>query len=117
MLGSEFLDAVFAEEALAGGVGFEDGFGGVHFADGHEGDGGGAATGAVADGGDFFAEGFEVGGDGHATVSLEGYVLIRWAILDAGGWGKGKSPISCIQLGSFIVLRVRNPRKCGGHNF
>ena len=34
----EFLDAVFAEEALAGGVGFQDGFGGVHLADGHEGD-------------------------------------------------------------------------------
>ena len=31
VFGLHLLDAVFAEEALAGGVGFEDGFGGVDF--------------------------------------------------------------------------------------
>ena len=59
------LNAVFAEEALAGGVGFEDGFGRMHLADGHEGDGGGVAVGAGAGVGDLVADALEVGGDGH----------------------------------------------------
>ena len=59
------LDAVFAEEALAGGVGFEDGLGRVHLADGHEGDGAGRAVGPGAGVGDLVADALEVGGDGH----------------------------------------------------
>ena len=52
-LGLPLLNAVFAEEALAGCVGFADGFGGMHLADGHEGDGAGVAVGAGAGVGDF----------------------------------------------------------------
>ena len=63
--GLPLLDAVFAEEALAGCVGFAEGFGGVHLADGHEGDGGGVAVGAGAGVGDFVLYSFEVGSDGH----------------------------------------------------
>ncbi len=62
--GFPFLDAVFAEEALVGGVGFEDGIGGVGLADGHEGDGCGVAMGAGAGVCDLVAEAFEIGGDG-----------------------------------------------------
>jgi hypothetical protein len=51
-----FLDAVFAEETLAGGVGFEDGLGGVHFADGHESYGGWRTMGASAGIGDTVVE-------------------------------------------------------------
>jgi len=63
--GLPFLDAIFAEEALAGFVGFADGFGGMHLADGHEGDGAGVAVGAGAGVGDFVLQAFEVGSDGH----------------------------------------------------
>ena len=52
----ELLNAVFAEEAQAGGVGFEDGFGGMHLADGHEGDFGLGAVGEAAGEGDLFAD-------------------------------------------------------------
>jgi hypothetical protein len=59
------LDTVFAEEALAGGVGFEEEVDGVELGNGHEGDLGGVAVGAGAGGGDFFVDVGEVGGDGH----------------------------------------------------
>ena len=65
----ELLHAVFAEEALAGGVGFEDGLGGVHLADGHEGDFADGAVGAAAGGGDLLVEVSEVFGDGHRIQS------------------------------------------------
>jgi hypothetical protein len=65
----EFLDSVFAEEALAGGVGFEDGIGGMHLADGHEGDFADGAVGAVAGGGDLLVEVSEVFRDGHRIQS------------------------------------------------
>lgn len=62
--GEDFLDAVFAEEGLAGVDGFLDGFDGEGFRDGHEFDGGGVAIGAgggaveaVADGGETVEEG------------------------------------------------------------
>ena len=63
----KFLDAVFSEEAEAGGVGFEDGFCGMDFGDGHEGDGGFVALGPAAGGGDGFADGDEVSGYGHVS--------------------------------------------------
>ena len=66
--GLPFLDAVFAEEGLAGGEGFEDRVGGVRLADGHEVDGGGVAVGAGAGVGDFVADAGEVFGDGHAWL-------------------------------------------------
>ena len=69
--GGELLDAVFAEEALASSVGFENGLGGVGFADGHEGDGGGVAVGAGAGVVELVAEAFEIGGDG---VGGEGHL-------------------------------------------
>ena len=56
----ELLDTVFAEEALAGGVGFEDGFGGVHLADCHDCYFAGGAIGAAAGGGDLVVEVGEV---------------------------------------------------------
>ena len=59
------LDAVFAEEALAGGVGFEEGVDGVDFGDDHEGDIRAGAVGAVASFRDLRADAGEVGGDGH----------------------------------------------------
>ena len=71
MLGGEFLDAVFAEEALAGGVGFKDGLGGVHLADGHEGYVGWRTMGAGAGVGDAVVELLEVGSDSrHGRASV-----------------------------------------------
>jgi len=55
-LGLPFLDAVFAEQALAGGVGFEDRAGGMDFANGHESDGFGGTVGAGAGVGDLIVE-------------------------------------------------------------
>jgi hypothetical protein len=75
LFGGELLDSVFAEEALAGGVGFEDNVGWVGLADGHEGDGGGVAVGAGAGVGDLIAEAFEVSGDagrGHGLDQCTG---------------------------------------------
>ena len=63
----ELLDAVFSEEAEAGGVGFEDGFRWMDFGDSHEGDGGLVALCAAACCGDGFADGDEIGGYGHVS--------------------------------------------------
>ena len=69
--GGELLDAVFAEEALAGGVGFEDGLGGMHFADGHERYVGWRTVGAGAGVGDAVVELLEVSCDGrHGQASV-----------------------------------------------
>ena len=65
------LDAVFAEEALAGGVSFEEGLYGMDFADGHEGDVGERAIGAGAGFGDLGADLGEIFGDGHERFSGE----------------------------------------------
>jgi hypothetical protein len=59
-LGLPFLDAIFAEESLAGFVGLEDGFGRMDLADGHEGDGGGGAVGAGAGICDVVPQAFEI---------------------------------------------------------
>jgi hypothetical protein len=74
------LDAVFAEEALARGVGFEDGLGGVHLADGHEGDGRRIAVGASAGVGDIEAQALKVRGDGHGRAP----VYVRWMGMPLG---------------------------------
>ena len=66
----ELLDAVFAEEALAGGVGFEDHLGGMHLADGHQGDFALGAVGAAAGFGNLFVQVGEVFGDGHCSLHL-----------------------------------------------
>ena len=58
----EFLDAVFAEEALSGSVGFEDCVGGEGLADGHQGNVGGVAASALRGGGDAVANRGEVEG-------------------------------------------------------
>ncbi len=58
--GLPLLHAVFAEEALAGGVGLEEEVDGVHLADGHKGYVGDGAVGAVAGVGDFVADAFQV---------------------------------------------------------
>ena len=71
MFGGEFLDAIFSEEALAGSVGFKDGLGGLHFADGHEGDLRSRAMGAGACVGDAVVDLPEIGSDqrhGRASV-------------------------------------------------
>jgi hypothetical protein len=51
--GLPLLHAVFAEEALAGFVCLAKSFGGIHFTDGHKGDGAGFAVGTGAGVGDF----------------------------------------------------------------
>ena len=63
--GLPLLDAVFAEEAVAGGVGFEEGSDGVDLGDGHEGYVVGRAVGAGAGVGDLGVDAGEVFGDGH----------------------------------------------------
>ena len=52
-LGLPLLDAVFAEESLAGFEGFKESLGGLDFADGHECDGVGGTVGAGAGVADF----------------------------------------------------------------
>jgi len=59
-LGLPFLNAIFAEQALPGLVGFKNGLGGMDFADGHEGDAGGGAVGTRADVGNVILEAFEI---------------------------------------------------------
>ncbi len=71
-LGLPLLDAVFAEEALAGGVGFEQGGEGVHLAHCHQCNGGGVSVGAGAGFGDRSADLLEVCCDGHAGLILLG---------------------------------------------
>jgi hypothetical protein len=66
----ELLDAVFAEEALASGVGFDDHFDGMDFADGHEGDFALGAVGAAAGVGDLLVQVGEVFRDGHCCLHL-----------------------------------------------
>ena len=66
----KLLHAVLAEEALAGGVGFEDHFDGMDFADGHEGDFALGAVGSTAGFGNLFVQMGEVFGDGHAVCIL-----------------------------------------------
>jgi len=66
----KLLDAVFAEETLAGGVGFEDDVEGMDFADGHEGDVGFGAVGAMTGGGDLFSKAGYIFSDGHAVWIL-----------------------------------------------
>ena len=70
MLGSEFLDAVFAEEAQAGGVGFDYSFGRMHFADSHERNFGVGPVGSAAGCGDLFADAGEIFGERHPTSIL-----------------------------------------------
>ena len=66
--GEDFLDAVFAEEGLAGVDGFLDGFDGEGFRDGHEFDGGGGAVGAGGGAVEAFADGGETVEEGDHGV-------------------------------------------------
>jgi hypothetical protein len=106
--GGELLDAVFAKEPLASCVGLKDGFSGVGLADGHQGDGSGVAVGVGAGCGDLVAQVVKVRGNGHGSVPVygvgfevesKGFMLER-RILVGRIW-------SCIQLGSFTVLKSR----------
>jgi hypothetical protein len=66
----ELLNAVFAEEAVAGGVGLEQGGDGVELADGHQGDVGWGPVGAAAGLGDLVVEEGEICFNGHSCCIL-----------------------------------------------
>ena len=68
--GGELLDAVFTEETVAGGVGFEEELDGMDLGDGHEGDVGFWAVGAAAGVGHLFADAGEICFYGHACCIL-----------------------------------------------
>ena len=108
------LDAVFSEEALAGGVGLKDGFGGVGFADGHERDGGGVAVGTGAGGGDLVAELLEVCGDGHGSDPVYGAVDAGFILGEVGFWWPEYRP--CIQLAHFPVLGSEGAMRIREHS-
>ena len=65
LLGLPLLDAVFAEVADAGGVGFADSFDGERLRDSDEGDFLRLAPGARGGTSDAFADVVEIGGNGH----------------------------------------------------
>lgn len=66
----ELLNAVFAKEAVAGGMGFEDALDGVELADGHKCNFIDGAVGAAAGCGDLVVEEFKILRDRHAGFSL-----------------------------------------------
>jgi hypothetical protein len=79
-----FLDAVFSEEALSGGVGFEDDLDGVDLGDRHEGDLAVGAVGAAAGGGDLIVEAGEVFCDGHLAHFTGLRLLPIFGLLSVG---------------------------------
>ncbi len=104
-----FLDAVFTEEALAGGVGLDEEIDGVDLRDGHEGDVGYGPVGAGAGLGDPGSDMGEVFGDGHRSSLRPG--LLEALLED--GWQVARG-VEKIKPGFHLVqvpVSVRREKK------